>query len=107
VFADAVEALAGVKPETVRAGAASLLRPLVSLAVAGAETEVGRRLLADPAAAHEHTERDRRIARKRALVAARDRARREKAAARRRRWAPKRRQARIIRLKSVVRRLLR
>ncbi len=106
VFADAVERVAGERPEPAQAVAGALLQPVVRGLYALAGTTWGGRLLEDPVAARERGDRESRIAGKQAQVAAQLRLRGQKAGEKRRRWRHKRRQNQLVRLKTVAKRLI-
>jgi hypothetical protein len=105
-FVEALEEAAMLSARRRASVAAPLLRPLVSVLRGVAGTSWGAALMRDPLAAQEEAARAGRIAAKQDLVrrheALRERKERDKEARIRR----KRRQARVVRLKTLARRML-
>jgi hypothetical protein len=106
-FVDALEDAALIAPRPdARRRAAALLRPVVSGLTALSLTRWGAALLRDPVAAREEAERAARVAQKATLVRRSEETRATKARDRDARWRRKRRRDRVVRLKTIARRLL-
>jgi hypothetical protein len=105
-FVDALEDAALLTPRRGLSIAGPLLRPLVAGLRAASHTSAGAALLQDPVAAAEEAARDERLARKQALVRESEAARARKERAKEERWRRKRQHGRVVRLKTLARRLL-
>jgi hypothetical protein len=105
-FVDALEEAALVQPRAARSVTAPMLAPVVAGLRALAGTTWGARLFQDPVAADEEAARAARIAEKQELVRRSDAARAKKEQDKEGRWRRKRRQERVVRLKTLARRIL-
>ena len=83
-----------------------MVRPVVAGLRALSGTAWGAKLFQDPAAADEEAARAARIADKQVLVRRSEAARAQKEQDKDARWRRKRRQARVVRLKTLARRIL-
>jgi hypothetical protein len=104
-FVEALEDAALIEPRVARSIARPVLAPVVAGLRALSGTALGAKLLQDPAAADEEAARAARIADKRELVRRSEAARARKEQDKDERWRRKRRQERVVRLKTLARRI--
>ena len=105
-FVDALEDAALLEPRAAHALSAPLLRPVVAGMRALSATSWGAALFQDPSEAHEQAARAQRIAHKQEQVRRSEAARARKEEDKDARWRRKRRQERVVRLKTLARRIL-
>jgi hypothetical protein len=105
-FVEALEDAARLRPVRSLGARAPLLRPAIMALRGIAATSWGARLLQDPATADELALRARRIAAKQEQVKQRDALRARKEHDKDLRWRRKRRHDRVVRLKTIARRML-
>jgi hypothetical protein len=105
-FVEALEDAALIEPAREHSIAAPMLRPVVAGLRAVSGTPWGATLFQDPAAANEEAARAARIADKQVLVRRSEAARAQKEQDKDARWRRKRRQERVVRLKTLARRIL-
>jgi hypothetical protein len=105
-FVDALEDAALLRPSPRRSAAAPVVRPIVAALRAAAHTRYGAALLQDPVEAREEAARNARLADKEAIVRTSDAVRAQKERDKADRWRRKRRHERVVRLKTLARRLL-
>lgn len=104
-FVDALEDAALIEPTREPSMGKPLLRPVVAGLRALSGTPWGAPLFQDPAAANEEASRAARIAEKQVLVRRSEAARAQKEQDKDVRWRRKRRQERVVRLKTLARRI--
>jgi hypothetical protein len=105
-FVDALEDAALIRPRAAHSVSAPLLRPVVAGLRALSGTSWGAALFRDPVAANEEAARAARIAEKQEHVRRSEAARARKEQDKDARWRRKRRQSRMVRLKTLARRIL-
>ena len=105
-FVEALEDAALLRPRGTLSVTAPLLRPIVAGLRALSGTAWGAALFQDPVAAREEAARAARIADKQEVVRRSEAARARKEQDKDARWRRKRRQERVIRLKTLARRIL-
>ena len=105
-FVDALEEAALLRRSGGQSMRGVMMRPLVAGLRAISGTTWGAKLLQDPAAADEEAARAARIADKQVLVRRSEEARARKEQDKDARWRRKRRQERVVRLKTLARRIL-
>lgn len=105
-FVEALEEAALIRPRGNVSLSAPMLRPVVTGLRLLSSTRWGASLFQDPAAAEEEAARAARIAEKRELVRQSDEARARKELDKDARWRRKRRHERVVRLKTLARRIL-
>jgi hypothetical protein len=105
-FVDAVEDAALLSPRGAGRLPAALARPAVAALRSMSRTPWGASLLRDPVGAREEAARNARLAEKHAHIQRSDAARARKEHDKDLRWRRKRRQERVVRLKTLARRLL-
>ena len=105
-FVEALEEAALLRPPRRLHAAAPLLWPVVTALRGAAATAWGARLLQDPSTMQEQAMRTARIAAKQVLVKQRQAARARKEHEKDVRWRRKRRHDRVVRLKTLARRML-
>jgi len=105
-FVDALEDAALLDAATRRSLSGALLTPVVASLHAISATAWGARLFQDPVAASEEAARDARLAEKQELVRRSEASRARKEQEKDARWRRKRRHERVVRLKTLARRIL-
>jgi len=105
-FVEALSDAARLQPRPRGSVRALALRPVVGALSAVSRTDWGASLLRDPVAAREEAARSARLAAKQAHIDRREAERDEKERDKQARWRRKRRQERLVHLKTLARRIL-